>query len=173
MASATTKTPETVDEIRRSMAQIRQRLHQDMQGVVAGAEAASDWKHYVRLYPFACLAVAFGLGMVVVPRRRRSVSKTAEKAAEAVLAKVSGAAEAVQNGSAIPFKGDTPKEKEKEKKAGLLGIAFGLVSPLLVRAAQSYALNYVESWIAQQAAASGMTASPGGPPPGEGAGATR
>ena len=170
MATATTKTPESVDEIRRSMAQIRQRLHQDMQGVVAGAEAASDWKHYVRLYPWAALAVAFGLGLVIVPRRRRSVSKTAEKAAEAVLSKVTGAAEAMQNGTAAAFKSESPKEKEKKKeeKSGLIGVAFGLISPLIVRAAQSYALNYVESWIAQQAAASGMAAAPGGPPPGGG-----
>ena len=62
------------------MAQIRQRLHQDMQGVVAGAEAASDWKHYVRLYPWAALGVwPSPAGFLVIPRRRRSVSKTAEE----------------------------------------------------------------------------------------------
>ena len=43
MATATTQKND-VEEIRRSMAQIRQRLHQDMQGMVAGAEAASEGK---------------------------------------------------------------------------------------------------------------------------------
>jgi len=138
------------------MAQIRQRLHQDMQGVVAGAEAASDWKYYVRLYPWAALALAFGGGFLVVPRKRRSVSKTAEKAADAAIAKVTGAMDAVES---------SVKHVEPEtKKKGLLALAIGVVSPLVVRAAQSYALSYVENWIAQQHAAA-SDFGPHGPPP--------
>jgi len=164
VASATTTTND-VDEIRRSMAQIRQRLHQDMQGVVAGAEAASDWKHYVRLYPWAALAAAFGIGLVVVPRRRRSVTKTAQKAAEAAIAKVTGAAEEAEAKveSAVSSVKTAPP---KEKKAGLFGVAFGMLFPLVLKVGQSYALSYVENWIAQQQAAAG---GPGVNPPGAGA----
>ena len=163
MANATSSSgakTESVDDIRRRMAQIRQRLHQDMQGVVAGAEAASDWKHYIRLYPWAALGVAFAAGFVVVPRRRRSVTKTAEKAAEAAVAKMTGAVEAVASVS---------EPKPEKSRKGLIGAAFGLLGPLALRYAQSYALGYVENWIAQQqAAAMGPTseATPGGVSPG-------
>lgn len=122
------------DTIRRQMAEIRQSLHRDMQGVVAGAEAASDWRHYVRLYPWAALGGASALGYFLMPRRRRSVSQTAEKAAEKVLAKAQGVAEA-------------PKE---EKKRGLIGGLFALSTPVLLRAAQSYAVSYFEQWLAAQ-----------------------
>ncbi len=142
-----------VDEIRRNMAQIRQRLHQDMQGVVAGAEAASDWKHYVRLYPFAALGLAFVGGFLIVPRRRRSVSKTARKAAEAVLAEVGEKAEAASESI-------KPKAAEPKKK-GLIGGAFALLSPFLLKAAQNYAMAYVESWIAQQQQAQQSAGPPG------------
>ncbi|MDB5353139.1 MAG: hypothetical protein JWN86_4386 [Planctomycetota bacterium] len=145
MATATTEQND-VEKIRREMAQIRQRLHQDMQGMVAGAEAASDWKHYVRQYPWAALAVTLVGGFLLVPRKRRSVSKTAEKAAEAAVAKISGV---IENGQAAAQATET---KAKEKKSGLLGGAFGLLSPFLIRAAQGYALSYVENWIAQQQA---------------------
>lgn len=160
MATATTN---EVDDIRRRMAQIRQRLHQDMQGVVAGAEAASDWKHYVRLYPWASLAACFAAGFLIVPRKRRSVTRTAQKAAEAAVAKVTEVAEANGTGK-IAAKASSSAEEAKKK--GWIGALIGLASPLVVRAAQSYALGYVETWIAQQqAAASGPTGAvpPGGP----------
>ena len=140
---------DSADDIRRQMAQIRQRLHEDMQGVVAGAEAASDWKHYVRMYPWAAVGVALAAGFLVVPRRRRSVTKTAEKAAEAAVAKFSNTVEPLAS---------VPPPKPEEAKKGWIGAAIGLVAPLAVRAAQSYALGYVENWIAQQqAAAEGPT----------------
>ena len=49
-----------VDEIRRQMAQIRRELHEDVQGVVAGAEAVADWRRYIRLYPWAAVGAAVG-----------------------------------------------------------------------------------------------------------------
>jgi len=121
---------------------------------VAGAEAASDWKHYVRLYPWAALAAAFGIGLVVVPRRRRSVTKTAQKAAEAAIAKVTGAAEGAE-ATAEQAIGAVKNATPKEKKSGLFGVAFGMLFPLVLKVGQSYALSYVENWIAQQQAAAG------------------
>jgi hypothetical protein len=153
-----TATSNEVDEIRRRMAQIRKELHQDMQNVVAGAEAATDWRHYVRLYPWACLALAFGAGFMVVPRKRRSVSRTAEKAAEAAVAKVSQAV-----GERVPV--ETPRQVDKEKKrSGLLGATFGMLMPVAMRAAQSYAASFVENWIAQQAMGGPLPTAPGAGP---------
>jgi hypothetical protein len=39
---------------------------------------------------------------------------------------------------------------KREKKSGLIGAAFGMLAPIAVRAAQGYALKYIENWIAQQ-----------------------
>jgi len=132
-----------VDEIRRQMAQIRRDLHLDMQGVVAGAEAAADWRHYVRLYPWASLGVVFAAGYLIVPKRR-SVTRAAEKAAEAAVAKTKGVRVQVPT-----F--ETTKTAEKEKKrSGLMGALFGMIVPVAMRAAQSYASHFVEKWIAEQ-----------------------
>lgn len=149
---------DSADDIRRQMAQIRQRLHQDMQGVVAGAEAASDWKHYVRMYPWVTLGAALAAGYFVIPRKRTSATKTAEKAADVLVAKLNAASEPAPAPAANP----------EPSKKGWIGSAIGLLGPLALRAAQSYALGYVETWIAQQqAAAEGVSA---GPPPGPAAG---
>jgi hypothetical protein len=154
-----TATTNDVDEIRRRMAQIRRELHLDMQGVVAGAEAATDWRYYVRLYPWAALGAAFGLGFFVVPRRR-SVTRAAEKAAEQVVSRVQEVAQSA--------KLETPRQVEKEKKrSGLIGALMGMVVPVAVRAAQSYAAQFVENWIAQQGVL-GPAPAAGSPPPGPG-----
>jgi len=132
------------------MAQIRQRLHQDMQGVVAGAEAASDWKHYVRLYPFAAVGLAWTVGFLIVPRKRRSVTKTAEKAAEAAVSKI------VETVAANPV--TPPAPEPRKRRAGIIGSALGVITPVAIRAAQNYALNYVETLIAHQQQAGDPTA---------------
>ena len=160
MATGTTN---EVDDIRRQMAQIRQRLHQDMQGVVAGADAASDWKHYVRLYPWAALGACLLGGFLIVPRKRRSVTKTAEKAAEAAVARVTGVVEAAGNGASRAASNVAQAVSEKpEKKKGWIGSLIGLAMPMALRAAQGYAMSYMENWIAQQQ----MAATGGGPPDG-------
>jgi hypothetical protein len=154
---ATATTPRTstddVETIRRQMAQIRRELHEDMQNVVAGAEAVTDWRRYVKLYPWACVGAAFTLGFLIVPRRRRSTAKEAQKAAEEAVSRVQEVA-------------SPPKAEKKEKRAGLMGMLFGMVSPIAVRAAQSYASQFLEQWIAQQGGVAGLVPAqgpPGGP----------
>jgi hypothetical protein len=151
--------PDEAADIQREMAKIRVNLHQSMQGVVAGAEAATNWHRYVKHYPWAALAAAFAIGYFVVPRRRRSATKTGKAAAEAVVEEVR---EAVAEGR--------PKAPEKEKrKAGLVGMAFGFLGPIALRAAQGYAVQFVENWILQQAAQNPLIGGlPEGPkPPGQ------
>jgi hypothetical protein len=49
--------------------------------------------------------------------------------------------------------------EKKEKRSGLLGALFGMVVPVAIRAAQGYAAQYLENWIAQQGATSPFAAS--------------
>jgi hypothetical protein len=161
-SNLTTPNINDVDEIRRRMAQIRRELHQDVKGVVANAELATDWKHYVRQYPWTALAVASGIGFLAVPRRRRSVSKTARKAAEAAIATMREDAE----------ESKTPRG-EAVRNRGTTRSIFGFIAPIVMRAAQGYAAQYVENLVAQYggfaAAAGPPTGGPQSPPPYTGA----
>jgi len=128
--------PNDIDQIRRQMAQIRHELHQDVRGVVENAEAATDWRRYVRMYPWASLGVAFVAGYLIVPKRRRKIPR--DLATGEDLARVREVVEA---------------NKEPAKKAagkGLVGAAFAMLVPIVVRAAQGYALQYFETWLSQQ-----------------------
>ena len=137
-----TVTNDEVDLIRRRMAQLRRGLHQDVQGLVKGAEKVSDWRYYVRLHPWGALGLAMGIGYMIVPRRRRSVTKTAERAAEAAVAKVRETME------------PAPKPAEAAaRKRGLIGVAIGFLGPVVLRAARTYAAHYVESFILQHGGA--------------------
>jgi hypothetical protein len=141
-----------IDNIRRQMAQIRRELHEDIQGVVVSAEAATDWRAYVRSYPWLAVGLTFAVGYLIVPRKHH----------RAIIHEVQ-----------VPTA--TPRQVEKkEKRAGLFGLLFGMVAPIATRALQSYASQYVENWIAQQAAAGpmpfGFPGFPGGPAPGQGHG---
>ena len=160
--SSVSTAPPEVDEIRRKMAQIRRDLHQDVQSVVQGAEAATDWRRFIRNYPWASMGVALAVGYLVVPKRHKAptLQIAAPEIARAVAAEVPKAA-----------------EPEKKKGKGLLGTAFGLLAPVALRAAQGYALQFAEQWMAQRvaqqmqahpdlAAAFGTQPPPQTPPPG-------
>jgi len=157
-------TNEQIEEIRRRMAQIRMELHQDMQGVVAGTDAATDWRYYVRLYPWASLGAAALVGYLVIPRRRRSVTEVARKAAEAATEKVQQAVETAR--PKTKAKAEGPAEKETRKK-GMLGLALGFLAPVVSRAVQGYAAQYVENLIAQQGMTMGPQPQPAAPSGGQ------
>jgi hypothetical protein len=59
----------SADDIRRQMSRIRCDLHEDVRGIVENARVITDWKHYVRRYPWACMAGAVAVGYLVIPRR--------------------------------------------------------------------------------------------------------
>jgi hypothetical protein len=118
------------------MAQIRRDLHVDVQGVVQGAEAATDWRRFIRGYPWASIGVALAVGYLIVPRRHRGTTTTLQ-VAPAEIAR------------AVALE---PPEPEVKKSKGLLGTVFGLVAPIAIRAAQGYALQFAEQWMAQRVA---------------------
>jgi hypothetical protein len=136
-----------IDEIRRHMAQIRRELHEDVQEVVAGAEAVADWRRYIRAYPWAAVGAAAAVGYLVVPKRHRSVPRDVARKAD-----VEAAIEAARE----------PAEETKRRKS-LIGAGLGMLAPLVWRAASNYAMGYLEQWIAQQQQQYMASA---GPPPG-------
>ena len=131
-----TASPE-VDDIRRQMAQIRRDLHKDVQNVVEGAESVTDWRRLFRNYPWASMGVALAVGYLIVPRKRRPT--TTLQVAPAEIARFASV--------------EPPAPLEIEKKGkGLLGTVFGFVAPIAFRAAQGYALQFAEQWMAQKVA---------------------
>jgi hypothetical protein len=139
-----------IDEIRRRMAQIRRDLHQDVKEVVAGAEAVTDWRRYIRSHPWVAVGIAAGIGYLIVPKRRPRVPRD--------VARQSDVAEVREVLTQARERGE---EAEKRRKS-LLGAAFGMVAPLAWRVVQNYAVGYLEHWIAQQQQQYMATA---GPPP--------
>lgn len=130
--------PNEIEEIRRHMAQIRRELHEDVQDVVAGAEAVADWRRYLRMYPWAAVGLAFAAGYLIVPKRRRSVPR--DVARQVDVAEVREAIKQAHDAGA----------GEKKRGKSLIAAGLGMLAPLAWRAAQNYALSYLEQWIAQQ-----------------------
>ncbi len=126
-----------VDEIRHQMATIRRELHEDVQEVVASAEAVTDWRRYLRMHPWAALGVAFAAGYIIVPKRRRSIPRNI--ATQADVARIR---------EVVEESGEQAKAKTKEKS--LLSTLFGMVAPVIVRVGQGYAAQSLESWLARQ-----------------------
>jgi hypothetical protein len=71
------------ENIRRQMRSIRREMGADVQDIVSSARELSDWRYYVRRYPWLSAGVAFALGLAIAPKRRRPASpiKTAPKPA--------------------------------------------------------------------------------------------
>ncbi|MEJ7639356.1 MAG: hypothetical protein WKF75_15610, partial [Singulisphaera sp.] len=144
-----------IDSIRQQMAQIRHELHQDVRSVVENAEAATDWRRYFRMYPWPILAVTFVVGYLIVPQRRRK--SAGDLVTRADIAQVREAVKEIQE----------PAKKSPSK--GVLGAVFGMLVPVVTRAAQGYAMQYFETWLAQQQnLLAGMGASPPPTPGGPG-----
>ena len=129
-----------VDEIRRHMAQIRRELHEDVQGVVRGAEATTDWRRYVKTYPWAALGLAFGVGYLIVPRKSRPqgpiapyLPSTYDRPAERT-----------------PAPAPAPEPKKQGK--GIFKTLVGLATPFVLKSVQGYALQYFEQFLAQKLA---------------------
>ena len=121
------------------MAQIRHELHEDVQGVVKGAEAATDWRRYVKNYPWVTLGLAFGIGYLIVPKRQQS--------------QLAGPVHFAAGDSRGAVTYEAPKAPQPEKKGkGIFKTVLGLATPFLLRSAQGYALQYFEQYLAQKMA---------------------
>jgi hypothetical protein len=55
------------------MQQLRCEIDGDMEDMAASAHNMVDWKHYVKTYPWVCLGAAAALGVLIVPKRSRTI----------------------------------------------------------------------------------------------------
>jgi len=150
-----------IDDLRRRMATIRRDLHHDVREVVATAEAATDWRKYISAYPMLSLGAAFAAGYLIVPRRRKP-DAAAAMAAVATQASLSKVEKAVESAKQAVIETAQERAEPRKSRKGLITGALGLIGPFALRAAQGYAMSYLENWIAQQQTTVQANA---GPPP--------
>jgi hypothetical protein len=131
MPRSSAASSDEIGELQRRMAQIRREMHEDVQGAVRGAQSLTDWRSIVGNHPWAVLGAALGVGYLLVPHRSSQPKTTAGTTAN-VRPERALVAPAAQ----------MPKDRFRP-----VGAAFGLLAPVLIRAAQNYALNYVEQWL--------------------------
>jgi hypothetical protein len=77
MSSDPTTDNHTTDICRR-MQEVRCQLGDDVEQIVGSARTLVDWEHYVRQYPWWCLAGAAAIGFLAVPKRAEIISPDAE-----------------------------------------------------------------------------------------------
>jgi hypothetical protein len=57
------------EQIQDQMHDLRGQLDNDLEQIVDSAKELTDWRTYVRRYPWACVGVAAAIGYLVVPSR--------------------------------------------------------------------------------------------------------
>ena len=143
MATAKSTATAEILDIQRRMAQIRHELHVEAREVVKGAQSLTDWRSLVRNHPWLTLGTAAAVGYLIVPRRPEAPTVVA----------LSPPAPAL-TAAATPAQ---PERPPRRSRWGILGTVLGLLGPIAVRAAQNYAIQSLEQWLAAQPS--------GGPPP--------
>jgi len=71
--SKTVSPEEPAEEICKRMAELRRELVHDMQEVSRSAKAMASPAFYVRKFPWATLAVAAGVGYMLIPKKKQQV----------------------------------------------------------------------------------------------------
>ena len=66
------------------MAALRREIVHDVEHVAESAKAMTDWTFYVRRFPWAAVGVAAAAGFLLVPRKKNTVTPTAEQLAALV-----------------------------------------------------------------------------------------
>ena len=77
-------TDDPAEKVRRRMAELRRELECDVREVSRGARVMTDWKFYVRKFPWAIAGVAVVAGYLLVPKRKPIIKPDAEMIAELV-----------------------------------------------------------------------------------------
>ncbi len=66
-------------EVIERMAALRRELTHDVEHVTESAKAMTDWTFYVRRFPWAAVGIAAAAGYLLVPRKKTTVTPTAEQ----------------------------------------------------------------------------------------------
>jgi hypothetical protein len=125
--------PNDAETIRRQMARIRHKHHEDIGEVLAGAEKVAGWGRHIRLY--SCVAVGAAAVIWVITNRVRTVPM--KRANPEIVAKDAEEFEETLGTLAQP----------STTRPGLLGGAARFLTTVVVRAAQNYAAHCLEEWI--------------------------
>lgn len=75
---------ESAEKIRRRMADLRRELVHDMQDVTRSAKAMASPSFYIRKFPWATLAIAAGVGYMLIPKKKQVIKPDMEALAELV-----------------------------------------------------------------------------------------
>jgi hypothetical protein len=121
-------------EIQRQMIEVRSGLRHEAQGIYENARVLTDWKHYVRTYPWACVGVAAAVGFLVVPRRLDLITPDA-----ATLTRL-----AEQNRLVV-----TPNP-EAHVRDGLAGRLLSMIAGAAVRGAIGFAAQQAGEFFAKE-----------------------
>ena len=121
------------EQIQRQMVEVRSGLRDEAQGIYENARVLTDWKHYVRTYPWACVGVAAAVGFLVVPRRLDLITPDA-----ATLARL-----AEQNRLVV-----TPTP-EAHVRDGLAGRLLSVIAGAAVRGAIGFAAQQAGEFFAK------------------------
>lgn len=127
MAKTAATNIEEIDQIRREMARIRTDLHFGVQQTVEGVRSLTDFTSYIRNAPWLSIGLAVAVGFILVPGRRRSEGREPE----------------------IRYLAASEEERPRRRK-GLVRAAIGLVAPLAIRGAQHYAMEMMETFLANK-----------------------
>src|SRR6476660_478798 len=73
-----------VEKIRKRMSELRRELVYDVQDVSRSAKAMASPSFYIRKFPWATLAVAAGVGYMLIPKKKQVVQPDMEALAELV-----------------------------------------------------------------------------------------
>ncbi|WP_169977990.1 hypothetical protein [Tautonia rosea] len=145
MASPQTTRPDQaeVEQLRREMARIRREIHADVNVAAEHLEATLNWRGYVRSAPWPAAGAAFGVGFLaawlLVPRRRIRVVEREQ---------------AASSGRSPRFE---KPETEQVPSKGVMSMALGFLAPIALRAAQNYAIQFVEDRLLAPSAGMGPT----------------
>src|SRR5689334_7530791 len=74
----------SAEEICKRMAELRRELVCDVQDVTRSAKAMASPSFYIRKFPWATLAVAAGVGYMLIPKKKQVVQPDMEALAELV-----------------------------------------------------------------------------------------
>ena len=136
MATAKPTSSMEIEDIQRRMAQIRHDMHGEVLDAVKGARSLTDWRSLVRNHPLATLGVVAAIGYLVVPRRRSEAPTIV--AVNATAPEVAALAESQKQSG-----------QTSSTAWSIMGTVFGLVAPIVVRAAQNYSIRYIEGLLAR------------------------
>jgi hypothetical protein len=72
----------TPESVRLRMDQLRNEMGHNVEETVENARVMLDWRHYVKTYPWICVAAAATAGFLLVPKREKLFHPDASDLAE-------------------------------------------------------------------------------------------